>query len=103
MSWDDLDERHYSWPSVAAVREYREQVKQVILDVIDHSPITLPIDWESRFLDYHDGNRARTHPSTSWMIRQLPLSKVISGRFGEICKERGETPRDNVTASGTWW
>lgn len=99
MSWDDLDERHYSWPSVTAVREYREQVKQVILDIIDHSPMTLPIDWESPFWIIMMGiEHERIHLETSSvLIRQLPLSKVVSGRFGEICKEQGETPRDNVT------
>lgn len=27
MSWDDLNENHYDWPSVAAVTSYREKVK----------------------------------------------------------------------------
>ena len=28
MSWDDLEDSHYDWPSVEAVRAYRQQVRQ---------------------------------------------------------------------------
>ena len=30
MSWDDLDERNYDWPTVAEVRAYRSQVRTVV-------------------------------------------------------------------------
>lgn len=103
MSWDDLNERHYNWPSVSAVREYRDNVKKVILDVIDRTQLVLPIDWESPFWIIMMGiEHERIHLETSSvLIRQLPLDKVRSGRFGEICMERGEAPsNDFIAVSG---
>ena len=47
MSWDDLNDAHYSWPSVASVREYRKQVRAAIDKVIDESPLTMPNGWDS--------------------------------------------------------
>ena len=49
MSWDDLDNNHYNWPPVSEVREYRDNAKAVILDVIDNTPLELPIDWDNPF------------------------------------------------------
>lgn len=39
MDWDDLNECHYDWPSVKDTLKYRNQVKKVILDVIDATPM----------------------------------------------------------------
>ena len=35
MDWDDLNESHYIWPSVAETKHFRDQVKQVVLNAID--------------------------------------------------------------------
>ena len=43
MSWDDLNDAHYDWPSVAEVRAYRDKVRTRVLDLIDHAPLTLPL------------------------------------------------------------
>src|SRR5690554_3747470 len=45
MSWDDLDDAHYDWPPVAAVWDYRRQVRTMVDRVIRETPLTLPIDW----------------------------------------------------------
>lgn len=45
MDWDDLNQAHYDWPSVPQVREFRAQVKQVVLDVIDSSKTTKIDNW----------------------------------------------------------
>ena len=34
MSWDDLDDAHYDWPSVAEVQAYRDRVRALVLDLI---------------------------------------------------------------------
>ena len=47
MSWDDLDETHYDWPSVKQIREYRAQVKQAINELIDNMNFSIPINWQS--------------------------------------------------------
>lgn len=43
MSWDDLDDTHYQWPTVQEVRDYRAKVRATVLNVIDNSPLTTPI------------------------------------------------------------
>jgi 5-histidylcysteine sulfoxide synthase/putative 4-mercaptohistidine N1-methyltranferase len=96
MSWDDLNDRHYNWPSVAAVREYRDQVKKLILGVIDEAPIHLPIGSDDPFWIILMGiEHERIHLETSSvLIRQLPLDKVVNGRFGEICLESGDASKN---------
>ena len=43
MSWDDLNDEHYPWPSVSDVRAYRSEVFDVVNSFIDVLPLTLPI------------------------------------------------------------
>lgn len=47
MSWDDLEESNYNWPSFEQTKAYRDTVKQIILDLIDTMEFELPINWES--------------------------------------------------------
>ena len=47
MSWDDLDETHYDWPSVAKAQDFRRQVRNVVDAVITALPLALPITWSS--------------------------------------------------------
>lgn len=98
MSWDDLDEKNYNWPEVQVVREYRDKVKQVVLDFIDTTPLSLPIDWQNPFWIIMMGiEHERIHLETSSvLIRQLPLDEVVPDRFGEICQERGVAPENTM-------
>lgn len=41
MSWDDLNDRHYNWPTVDEVREYRNKAKELITNVILSTPLNL--------------------------------------------------------------
>ncbi len=103
MSWDDLDNKNYNWPEVEAVRDYREKVKERILELIDNTPLNLPIDWGNPFWIVMMGiEHERIHLETSSvLIRQLPLDEVVAGRFGEICKETGEAPiNEMLTVEG---
>ena len=34
MDWDDLNESHYAWPTVEQTRDYRERVKEMVINVI---------------------------------------------------------------------
>ncbi len=94
MSWDDLDSNHYNWPPVSEVREYRDKAKELILKVIDETPLELPIDWENPFWIVLMGiEHERIHLETSSvLIRQLPLEDVIPGIFGERCDTDGDVP-----------
>lgn len=100
MSWDDLDERHYNWPKVSEVREYRNKAKAVILDVIDNAPLKLPVAWDDPFWIVMMGiEHERIHLETSSvLIRQLPLNEVVAGRFGSVCTEFGAAPANEMLA-----
>lgn len=47
MSWDDLNSENYSWPSYEQTKAYREEVKALVLEIIDNMEFTLPINWHS--------------------------------------------------------
>ena len=47
MSWDDLNHKHYSWPTYEQTKAYRDEVKQIVLDLIDNLEFTMPINWDS--------------------------------------------------------
>lgn len=98
MSWDDLNDKNYNWPSVDAVRAYRNQVKELLIHTIDTLPISLPIDWEHPFWIIMMGiEHERIHIETSSvLIRQLPLEEVVSGRFGNTCTLSGTAPRNEM-------
>ena len=78
MSWDDLDEEHYEWPTVDAVRLYRKKVKALVEGLIDTLPLSLLIEWENPFWIIMMGiEHDRIHLETSSvLIRQLSLSAV---------------------------
>jgi len=100
MSWDDLNERNYNWPSVDAVRDYRNKARQVVTNVILTAPLSLPITWSDPFWIILMGiEHERIHLETSSvLIRQLPLEEVVSGRFGKICTESGTAPQNEFLA-----
>ncbi len=47
MSWDDLSDAHYDWPSVVEVMAYRDKVRAAIDALISHIPLSLPINWSN--------------------------------------------------------
>lgn len=49
MSWDDLNDDHYEWPSVSEVMAYRAKVRAAVLTLIRELPLSLPVDWQSPF------------------------------------------------------
>ena len=92
MSWDDMDETHYHWPSPLQVKTYRGKVRSLVNDFITENDLTLPINWSSPFWIILMGiEHERIHLETSSvLIRQLPLKYVMPApNFGE-CNERGE-------------
>ncbi|MGL5286103.1 MAG: 5-histidylcysteine sulfoxide synthase [Aeromonas sp.] len=89
MSWDDLDERNYDWPSVAELRDYRQQVRARVIAFIDNMPMELPIRWESPAWAILMGiEHERIHLETSSvLIRQLPLDWVQPQPAWPICPQ----------------
>jgi 5-histidylcysteine sulfoxide synthase/putative 4-mercaptohistidine N1-methyltranferase len=98
MSWDDLNEANYDWPTVAEVWEYRNQVRQVVEKVIDELPIKLPITWDEKFWVILMGiEHERIHLETSSvLIRQLPLEQVRDRDEWPVCAESGPAPGNEL-------
>jgi len=98
MSWDDLDERNYDWPTVAEVWAYRKQVRALVDKVIDELPLTVPIRWSDPFWVVLMGiEHERIHVETSSvLIRQLPLAQVRATDDWPVCDRAGEAPANEL-------
>jgi 5-histidylcysteine sulfoxide synthase/putative 4-mercaptohistidine N1-methyltranferase len=98
MSWDDLDDKNYNWPSVESVRQYRSDVRDYVADVIKKMPLTMPITWDTPFWVIMMGiEHSRIHLETSSVIiRRLPLEHVRSLDEWSICPHQGEAPQNDL-------
>ena len=98
MSWDDLNEAHYNWPSIAELKVYREQVKDCVLQQINHLPLGNEITWNDPFWVILMGiEHDRIHLETSSVIiRQLPLETVRSHNSWPSCKVYGKAPQNSL-------
>ncbi|GHG72866.1 SAM-dependent methyltransferase [Alishewanella longhuensis] len=98
MSWDDLSEAHFDWPSVDAVREYRAKVRATVLDLINTLELVLPIDWDNSWWPIVMGiEHERIHLETSTvLIRQQVLAKVQPLPEWPICQETGQAPKNKL-------
>lgn len=98
MSWDDLNMANYNWPAVDEVRAYRQQVRQMVNDLIERTPVSLPVGWDNPLWIILMGiEHSRIHLETSSvLIRQLPLDylKPIAG--WKICENRGSAPLNEL-------
>lgn len=94
MSWDDLDEKHYKWPTVKETRIYRDKVRDLVNSLIDTMPLTLPISGDSSFWIILMGcEHERIHIETSSvLIRQLSLEFIKQSDDWMICKDFGKAP-----------
>ena len=102
MSWDDLNEAHYDWPKVEEVTEYRNQVRAAIEQLIDDTPLTLPVDWNSLYWVIMMGiEHERIHLETSSvLIRQLPTDLLDQKHPAwSICEELESVPPANELIS----
>jgi 5-histidylcysteine sulfoxide synthase/putative 4-mercaptohistidine N1-methyltranferase len=104
MSWDDLDSDNYAWPTVAEVKAYRNQVRARVLQLIDHAPLELPVDWNNPWWAIVMGiEHERIHLETSSvLIRQHCLSRVKSHPEWKPCNISGAAPQNKFinVASG---
>jgi len=105
MSWDDLNEANYDWPTVAAVREYRGKVRELVGHLIQTLPLNLPIGWEHPWWPILMGiEHERIHIETSSvLIRQHALRYVQPHPAWQPCRESGEAPQNELVpiAAGT--
>lgn len=98
MSWDDLDDARYDWPSVAEVADYRRQVRAMVEHVIQETPFTLPIGWNDPFWAVLMGiEHERIHLETSSvLIRQHALDFIKPHPAWQASNEHGAAPENAV-------
>jgi len=88
MSWDDLNDKNYDWPTPQEVKSYRDQAREVVDRFIRECDFTMPIDWNSPLWIVLMGiEHERIHLETSSvLIRELPLDLLrphdLWGRIG---------------------
>lgn len=99
MSWDDLNEAHYNWPSIANVKAYRDKVRAFVDELITnlHMPES-GVNWDSPWWAIMMGiEHQRIHLETSSvLIRQLPIGEVQELDFWNVCTEQGEAPHNEL-------
>lgn len=98
MSWDDLNEAHYDWPSVDEVRQYRSAVRETVDRLISDMPVTLPIAQDSLAWVMLMGiEHERIHLETSSVImRMLPLDYLQPNAFWRPCPQAGDAPHNEL-------
>lgn len=99
MSWDDLNEENYEWPTPQQVKQHRDETRKIVDKFIRTVEFTLPITWDSPMWIVMMGiEHERIHlETTSVLIRELPLNLVKPHKFwGNICQETGTPPQNEV-------
>lgn len=98
MSWDDLNDAHYSWPTVEAVKAYRQQVKQAVNQLIEQAPLSLPVTWDNPWWAILMGiEHEQIHLETSSvLIRQQQLQWVQSHDAWRPCDISASAPENEL-------
>lgn len=98
MSWDDLSEAHYQWPGVAAVKNYRANVRARVLGLIESLDLSLPINWQNPWWPIIMGiEHERIHLETSSvLIRQNELTRVKPQPQWQACTDTAQAPENKL-------
>ena len=99
MSWDDLNDDNYDWPTPAEAKEHRERTREIVDRFIRECDFSMPIDWESPMWVVLMGiEHERIHLETSSiLIRELPIEMVKPHPvWGRICQEQGPAPTNEL-------
>jgi 5-histidylcysteine sulfoxide synthase len=93
MHWDEESEK-FSWPRVDKVREYRNNVRDCVDELIATLPMSLPITKCDPFWAIWMGiEHERIHIETSSVLhRQMPLEFIRPHDDFPLCPDRGEAP-----------
>ncbi|MBN2781843.1 MAG: 5-histidylcysteine sulfoxide synthase [Campylobacterales bacterium] len=75
MAWDDLNAKNYNWPKVSEVRSYRDEVRELVDELIMNIPLTLPIkESDAMWIVLMGIEHERIHIETSLVLHtQMPL------------------------------
>jgi len=99
MSWDDLNDKHYTWPTYEQTKAYRDEVKAVVLDLIDNLEFTMPINWDSPMWIILMGiEHENIHIETSSvLLRELNLKFLKEEEEFTYCNEfSNEFPQNEL-------
>ncbi|MBX2879677.1 MAG: 5-histidylcysteine sulfoxide synthase [Granulosicoccus sp.] len=95
MSWDDLNDKNYDWPTPATVKAYRDKTRALVDNFIRTCDLSLPIQWNDPMWIIMMGiEHERIHLETSSvLIRELPLDAVRAHPlWSNICRDTGSAP-----------
>lgn len=97
MSWDDLESKHYTWPTLEETKAYRDKVKQIVLDLIDTIEFTMPINWESPMWIIMMGiEHENIHIETSSvLLRELKIKFMSDDELFEYKNEESHDYPEN--------
>ncbi|MEL7498884.1 MAG: 5-histidylcysteine sulfoxide synthase [Planctomycetota bacterium] len=101
MSWDDLNDANYDWPTPAAVKNHRDKTRALVDKFIRETDFSLPINWQDPMWIIMMGiEHERIHlETTSILIRELPLEFVKPNPvWGNICRDSGTAPENELIA-----
>jgi 5-histidylcysteine sulfoxide synthase/putative 4-mercaptohistidine N1-methyltranferase len=98
MSWDDLSDAHYDWPTVSDVKSYRDQVATLIENLIDDMDLLLPITKDSlAWIILMGCEHERIHIETSSVImRMLPLQYLSESEDWPTCQNSTNAPENKL-------
>jgi hypothetical protein len=98
MSWDDLNEKHYDWPTLFETQNYRDKVYALVSDLIETLPLELPLSEDSPWWVIMMGiEHENIHLETSSvLIRQLPFDLVQEDENWTECGSYGEAPQNEL-------
>ena len=92
MSWDDLNEKHYNWPTLEETQTYRDKVYDLVSDLIDTLPLELPITWKSPWWVILMGIEHENIPGRAERPRDWPQGRCGPGRRAPSPGPRGGPP-----------
>ncbi|MEA3433320.1 MAG: 5-histidylcysteine sulfoxide synthase [Campylobacterota bacterium] len=98
MSWDDLNEKHYEWPTLEETQAYRDKVYDLVSDLIDRLPLTLPITENSPWWIVLMGvEHENIHLETSSvLLRQIPFKMIKEDTKWKVCESVGTAPKNQL-------
>jgi 5-histidylcysteine sulfoxide synthase/putative 4-mercaptohistidine N1-methyltranferase len=103
MSWDDLNDDNYDWPSPGEVKAYRDKTREIVDRYIRECDFSMPIDWTNPMWIVLMGiEHERIHLETSAiLIRELPIEMVRQHSvWGDICRDHGVAPENELISVG---
>ncbi|MDK2080452.1 5-histidylcysteine sulfoxide synthase [Aliarcobacter butzleri] len=99
MSWDDLNSSNYKWPTFEEIKEYRNKVKEIVLDLIENMQFSLPINWDCAMWIILMGiEHENIHIETSSvLLRELDIKYLIEDESFEYSNEASnEYPKNEL-------